>query len=286
MRLLEARALPDGGFPSRSGEPFRSDATAWAILTLLSFDRHHPLLGSARARLAEAQSGNGSISISTNHADAYWPTALSVLAWNNSSLHETSRKRGIEFLLVAMGKHWKKRPDDPYGHDPSIAGWSWIADTHSWVEPTALAVCALRSNGFTQHQRVSDGVRLLMDRQLPKGGWNCGATVVFGTELHPDPESTGAALQALAGLVPKQDIQKSLDYLKDEMVHVQTPIALGWGLLGLHGWGEAPKESSDLIYQTLGRQERYGSYDTSSLALLLLPLVAGRGLLGFYDERP
>jgi hypothetical protein len=280
MGLLEARALPEGGFPARSGEPFRSDATAWAILPLLFFDPDHSLLGSARTRLAEAQAGDGSVSIAMDHADAYWPTALSVLAWNSSPLQESHRHRAVQFLLETTGKHWKKEPDGPILHDPSIPGWSWIAGTHSWVEPTALAVCALRSSGLAQHKRVSDGVRLLMDRQLPKGGWNYGNTKVFGTELHPDPESTGVALQALAGLVAYQDIRKSIDYLKAEVDHARTPIALGWGLLGLGAWGEAPKGSIGMIHQTLGRQQRYGPYDTSSLALLLLPLAAPGGILG------
>ncbi len=271
--------MPDGGFPPKSGESFRSDTTAWAILTLRFYNAHHSLLAPARARLAEAQAGDGSISIATDHADAYWPTALSVLAWSSSPLDESHRHRGIQFLLETTGRHWIKGPDEPIQHDPRIPGWSWIAGTHSWVEPTALAVCALRNSGLVQHQRVSDGVRLLMDRQLSKGGWNYGNTKVFGTELHPDPESTGAALQALAGLVPYQQIQKSVEYLRAEMVHVRTPIALGWGLLGLAAWSEAPKGANDMIHQTLERQERYGPYDTSSLALLLLPMVAPGGIL-------
>ena len=279
MKLLETRALPEGGFPSRSSEPFRSDATAWAILPLLFSDRNHPLLVSARARLAEVQTENGSVSVAMDHRDAYWPTALSVLAWNGSPIHKFHRHRGVQFLLETTGKHWTKGPEVPVQHDPSIPGWSWIAGTHSWVEPTALAVCALRNSGLAQHQRVSEGVRMLMDRQLPTGGWNYGNTKVFGSELHPDPESTGAALQALAGLVPYAEISKSIDYLKTEARRVRTPIALGWSLLGLGAWGEAPKEAPDLILQTVERQQRYGAYDTSSLALLLLASAAPNGIL-------
>ena len=36
--------------------------------------------------------------------------------------------------------------------------------THSWVEPTALAVLALRREGLGSHARVQEGVRLLRDR--------------------------------------------------------------------------------------------------------------------------
>jgi hypothetical protein len=284
MRLLETRVSPEGGFSPRTGEPFRTDATAWAILALRFFDSRHTLLDSARTRLAQTQAGDGSVSVAADHQDAYWPTAISVLAWGGEPVFESHHHRGIQFLLNSTGRRWVKGAEEPIQHDPNIPGWSWIADTHSWVEPTALAICALRSSGLAQHQRVADGVRLLMDRQLPKGGWNYGNTKVFGSELHPDPESTGAALQALSGLASYQDIRKSLDYLKAELVHVRTPVNLGWSLLGLGAWGEAPTRANDLIDQTLGRQDRYGSYDTASLALLLLPLVAPEGILAAYSE--
>lgn len=285
MRLIESRVSPDGGFSPRTGEPFRTDATAWAILALRFFDSHHTILESARTRLAQAQAGDGSVSVAADHKDAYWPTAISVLAWGGEPLFESHHHRGIQFLLNSAGRRWIKGAEEPIQHDPNIPGWSWIADTHSWVEPTALAICALRSGGLAQHQRVADGVRLVMDRQLPKGGWNYGNTKVFGSELHPDPESTGAALQALSGLVSYQDIRKSIDYLKAELVHIRTPLNLGWSLLGLEAWGEAPARGNDLIYQTLGRQDRYGTYDTSSLALLLLPLVAPEGILAAQNDR-
>lgn len=286
MHLVESRALPGGGFPPRRGEAFRVDATAWGILTVQAVDPLHPLLNRARSRLAECQSDDGSVSITRGHAEAYWPTAVSVLAWKNSPSHKANWQRGVQFILESTGRHWKNVPDEPIQHDASIPGWPWIADTHSWVEPTALAVCALRSAGLSQHKRVSDGVRLLMNRQLPTGGWNYGNTKVFEKELHPAPESTGVALQALVGFVDEKEVGRSLDYLLAEVKRAYTPIALGWGLLGLAAWGRAPKESEDLVYDVLQRQDRYGQYDTPSLALLLLPLVAPKGLLDGRDEQP
>lgn len=276
--------MPGGGFPLRKGGPFRVDATAWGILTVQSINPRHSLLSRARSRLAESQAENGSVSIGRGHADAYWPTAISVLAWKESPPHETNWRRGIQFLLETTGKHWKKEPDLPVQHDPSIPGWPWIADTHSWVEPTAVAVCALRSVGLGEHKRVADGVRLLMDRQIARGGWNYGNTKVFGQELLPAPESTGAALQALSGFVDEIEVKKSLAYLQAEVKQANTPIALGWGLLGLGAWDRAPQESKELIRRVLERQSRYGSYDTASLALLLLPLTSSRGILNNDDH--
>ena len=270
MGLLENRALPEGGFPSRSGEPFRSDATAWAILACSRLDPAHPLLGSARNRLTTAQDPDGRVSMSREHEEAFWPTALSVLAWHGSEGHEPHCLRGVQFLLKTTGRHPSKNPDGQAGHDPSIPGWPWIDRTHSWIEPTALSVLALRMTGHGQHDRVREGIRMILDRQLPHGGWNYGNTTVYGQELHAMPESTGAALAALAGQVQEGTVARSLDYLQGEADRLRTPISLGWGLLGLGVWDHLPSNSEALVERCLANQARYGEYDTSALGLLLL----------------
>ena len=275
MRLLESRSLPEGGFPARGGEPFRSDATAWAILALSQLAPSHPLLGSARDRLTTAQDPDGRVSMSREHEEAFWPTALSVLAWRGSQAHEPHCNRGVQFLLKTTGQHRSKNPDDQVGHDPSIQGWPWIDGTHSWIEPTALSVLALQMTGHGQHDRVREGIRMMLDRQLPHGGWNYGNTTVYGRELHPMPESTGAALAGLTGQVEQGTVARSLDYLQGEVDRLRTPISLGWGLLGLAAWDLWPSNGAALVERCLGNQVRYGEYDTSALCLLLLAVVEG-----------
>ena len=275
IRLLESRALPEGGFSARGGEPFRSDATAWAILALSRLTSAHPLLGLARDRLTIAQDPDGKVSISREHEEAFWPTALSVLAWHGSQAHEPHCSRGVQFLLNTTGHHFRKGPDDPTGHDPSIPGWPWIGDTHSWVEPTALSVLALRVAGHSRHDRVREAIRMMLDRQLPHGGWNYGNTTVFGRELHPMPESTGAALAGLAGQVEQGTVARSLDYLQGEVDRLRTPVSLGWALLGLGVWDLWPSNGAALVKRCVANQARYGEYDTSALCLLFLGALAG-----------
>ena len=277
MKLLESRSLPEGGFPARGGERFRSDATAWAILALSRLVSGHPLLGPARDRLTTAQDPDGRVSMSREHEEAYWPTALSVLAWYGSQVHEPHGNRGVQFLLKTTGQHRSKNPDDPVGHDPSIPGWPWIDGTHSWIEPTALGILALQMTGHGQHDRVREGIRMMLDRQLPHGGWNYGNTTVYGRELHPMPESTGAALAGLAGQAEQGTVALSLDYLQGEVDRLRTPISLGWGLLGLAAWDRWPSNGAALVERCLGNQARYGEYDTSALCLLLLAAVEGAG---------
>ncbi len=278
LEALQNRALAGGGFADRHGGRYRPDATAWAVLVLAAGDTGFDLLGPARSRLARDQLDDGRVSIAPDHPEAFWPTPLAVLAWQDSTAHRDPQTRAIRFLLRATGRHWKRRPDDPIGHNSALQGWPWIAETHSWVEPTALSVIALRSAGFGEHARVQEAVRLLTDRQLPSGGWNYGNTVVFGQELRPFPESTGAALHALAGRVPQEQVRRSLDYLAAQMGRLRTPIALGWSLLGLGSWGVFPAGARSRVFESLNRQEQYGSYDTASLCLALLPLLTPAGL--------
>ena len=115
---------------------------------------------------------------------------------------------------------------------------------------------------------------MMLNRQLPRGGWNYGNTLVFGKELHPMPESTGAALTGLAGLVDRDAVMPSLAYLQHEVVRLRTPISLGWSLLGLAAWDLSPPNAAALAERCLANQGRYGEYETSALCLLILGALA------------
>jgi hypothetical protein len=276
---IRKRSLPDGGFALQPGSQYRPDATAWAVMALQLWGLPADLLRPARARIAAEQDGDGRIAIAPGHAQAFWPTSLAVFAWHGRPEFEEPRSRAVSFLLRTTGTHFKKEPENPTSHDTSLRGWPWTTDTHSWVEPTSLSIAALRIEGCGTHERVGEGVRLLMDRQLASGGWNYGNTKVFGTELEAMPESTGLALSALSGFVKKQDVSRSITHLKGSMDTLTTPFSLGWAILGLSAWGERPQNAGVLIDRCLNRQYRYGAYDTSLIALMLFCLKAEGGLI-------
>jgi hypothetical protein len=131
---------------------------------------------------------------------------------------------------------------------------------------------------------VKEAEKVLIDRQLPRGGWNYGNTIVFGQELHPMPESTGLALNALSGSVPRQQVERSLHYLKTRITSLKTPRSLSWSLLGLGAWGERPKTAPQYISACLTRDIGYMDYDTPSLALLLLAFSAHQGLFSIFQD--
>lgn len=288
---LSKRILPDGGLTDRPNGQFRVDSTAWGVLAFQALGESAERLEASCARLRIEQGDDGRIGMSREHPESYWPTALAILAWRDSQASYIAQSRAVQILLGTAGSHPQKKPGDPWAHDTALKGWSWIAGTHAWVEPTALAVVALRAAGHGKHDRVSEAMRMLLDRQLSHEGWNVGNTIIFGRELHPNPEATGAALTALAGVVVRGKVGRSIDYLQGEADRLRTPVSLGWALLGLAAWGAWPSNGTALVERCLANQTRYGEYDTSALCLLFLGALAGESptqhpLLTHLDSTP
>ncbi len=284
---LRHTQLPSGGFPYQLGNEPRPDSTAWAVVGLSIVDAPAFVCERGRAYLQRQQDSTGRVCISPNHPNASWPTPLAMLAWHSSPSYRLFEQRASQFLLTFTGDHFPPISDPPIiGHDSTILGWPWIADTHSWIIPTGMAILGLQVMGLGAHARVKEGQAMILDRQLPHGGWNYGNTSVFGQELHPLPECTGIALQALANETDIQDIERSLDYLLKKIPTLQTPISLGWALLGLGAWGLRPSQSEELISKSLDLQERYGPYPIPSLALLVCAANASTGLRSLFERSP
>ena len=152
--------------------------------------------------------------------------------------------RAARWLLGIKGRA-TPRSDDPehiVGHDTTLVGWPWVADTHSWLEPTALAVLALGRAGLGEHPRVVEGLRLIRDRAVDTGGWNCGNKATFGRALRPQPAPTGLALLTLAqtpGEPRSPLVDRAIRYLTATLPGVRAAWSLGWGLLGLRAWSGA-----------------------------------------------
>ncbi len=269
LEFLHSHQRPDGGFSYQPGGQARPDCTAWAILTLSACEGQDRSIHLGRDYLKKLQSSDGRVPLSSQHPEACWPTALAVLAWDQAPEFQEAKNRAIDFLVGFTGQHFPKPPNSVSGHDPAIRGWPWIAETHSWVVPTSLAILALQSVGLGTHGRVKEGIRMILDRQLAQGGWNYGSPSAFGKALHPLPEATGVALQALAGKVEREGIASSIQYLSQETTRLHTPVSLGWGLLGLGAWGIIPQDKEEMIRTSLALQQKYGPYPLPSLALLL-----------------
>lgn len=263
----------NGGWGYRPRTSTCAEPTALACLALAAHNAAPTIRGVGLAELTRLQQADGSVAVARSVAEPAWPTALAALAWQGmpalgGDAFRDVRGRAIDWLMHTSGKPLPPRPDI-LGHDTTIQGWSWTADTHSWVEPTAYAITALRAAGLSDHLRVREGVRLLLDRALPDGGWNYGNTRVYDALLQPFPATTGIALTALAGEPPDKRIKRSLTYLREALAGIHAPLTLAWGMIGLAAWNVAPPDLSQRLAESADRMSAQPD-NVMYMALLLL----------------
>jgi hypothetical protein len=279
LQMISGRAVPGGGFSEHKSSTYRVDSTAWAILALKAYDTDSDIKQSAKSKLASMQFDDGRICLSQGQPEVIWPTALAILAFKGAAAYRNRLDKAIQFLLQTKGTYFKKDGNPIFALDSSLIGWPWIEDTFSWVEPTGLAVMALSACGYSKHGRVHEAIRLLMDRQLPSGGWNIGSTIIYGRETYPQLDCTGIALATLAGHVEKKGVELSLNYLKTHVVSCRTPLSLAWAIFGLGAWGERPTEANKWLIESLSKQKIFGTYGTTLLSLLVLAYSSNGGFL-------
>lgn len=291
IEALLRRAGPDGAFAVAEGSAPRPDATAWAAMALFAAGVAGEKVTAARTALAAAQLADGRVPVLPGRPEAAWPTTLALLAWLPDPAFAAPAARAAAWLAAHPGSHWVRRAEETavVAHDTNLRGWAWIDGTHSWVEPTSLAMLALSAMAAPPREALDEAVRLLLDRQLPDGGWNYGNTRVFRNTLLPVPESTGHALAALGGRVGPTAVAASLHYLAGPQCAVPTPLAAAWRAFGLGAYGLATPAVTAGCLLALGRQDRYGPYDTPLLAQAIAAVAAsGRfaALLGDRHDQP
>lgn len=237
----------DAHWSYRAGGPLAAEPAALAALALYGHGRVSDAWRACE-RLASLASENGSVGVMADQATPSWTTSLAILAWNaaagnaDSALPASWRshaERGVAWLLKAAGETAPRSAD--LGHDTTLRGWPWVLGTHSWVEPTALAVLALKSAGLSDHLRVREAVHLLIDRLLPEGGCNYGNTTVLGQTLRPHVAPSGLTLAALTGERDESGrIERTIAYLEQTLNRQTTSISLAYGLIGLAAHDRTP----------------------------------------------
>jgi hypothetical protein len=225
-------------WPYRPGGAPAAEPTALVGLAAWADDPASAIAREAADWLADQQQADGSLGVSaTLHAPG-WATPYALLSWSALGTRERERRRAAAWLLSQHGRTEANRPDSPIGHDFRIDGWTWAPATHAWIEPTALALLALRREGLSGHPRVRDGLRLIHDRAIPSGGWNYGNRIVFGHALRPQPGPTALALLALVGTCPRTPaIVAATAYLESGLAGLRAGWSLGFAWLALRAWG-------------------------------------------------
>ena len=111
---------------------------------------------------------------------------------------------------------------------------------------------------------------MLLNRQLPHGGWNYGSPWTLGEDQRSYPETTALALLGLQG---RPEASSSVDLARHWLEETPSPMARAWITLALRLHGVAGAE-------TLGALPGPGSPDLTILALEALGAPGGNfGLL-------
>ncbi len=286
-RVLLGLRDKDSVWGYRVGAAPAPEPTALAALALMATGSDPQPSRIAADWLASSQRGDGSLGISGDKsavAPPGWMTPFAMLVWAQFPAHATALRRGSHWLLGIKGLTLdpKEDPTRIAGHNTMLVGWPWVGETHSWLEPTAIAVLALGRDGFGTHPRVLEGLRLIRDRAIDSGGWNYGNKAVFGRSLRPQPAPTGLALLTLDGIDLRTPlISKATDYLTGCLPGVRACASLGWGVIGLRAWG-VPLESADAWLAESFEAVRGKPDAAPKLAILLL--AAGDSTLQLFGR--
>lgn len=243
------------------GQEAASEPTAVAALALWSHGRREAALEACHWLVAR-QAPDGAVGISASQAQPYWPTSLAILAWEAGLARAddqaaAERLRGAIELAVAKMQTLRGKPleqTEQMGHDMSLVAWPWVDGTHSWSEPTAWQVLALKRWGQGQSPRCREAVRLLLNRLLPSGGSNYGNTVVLGQQLRPHLQPTGVVLAALAGEADEGGkLRGSVEFLSNQLGPETPTASLAYGVLGLTAQGARPAAAADWLAAAASR---------------------------------
>ncbi len=120
-------------------------------------------------------------------------------------------------------------------------------------------------------------MKLLLNRQLPEGGWNYGNTLVFGRMLRTHVQPTGLALAALAHETgTSENVHRSLNLLDHLLSKSTTTASLCYALMGLAAHGVRPQRADDWLSAAF---QRNLTRDNPPYHLALLVLAATKAEL-------
>ncbi len=238
---LAALADPDGGWGYAPGQPAHLEPTCLGLLALsLGPEGHRGAFDKAHEALERSAAGDGTYRLQRGRDEAVWPTALVLFTRAALGTPPASLSATAGALLGLRGRLPEQDVDhEVHDIDLRIVGWPWAAGNFSWVEPTAWACLALRRAGHGGHERVREGLRLLLDRTFDEGGINYGNRHILGKPLEPVPGPTAVSLLALQGRGDEPRIRASVRYLLgeglgDDLEH------LCWARLALAAHADQP----------------------------------------------
>ncbi len=263
------------------------EPASWALLALAGLPSA-PELANIRDHacdwLVKNQQADGSWLAAPGFSQGGWVTPLACLALIEQGTAEESVARGTRWLLDAWPGEgnwlWRLRQrifsrKNNVRQNIALRGWSWTQGTSSWVEPTSLALLALRyairenvSSPIVQRREL--GQAMLLDRMCPGGGWNCGNPMVYGVGGQPFVGQTVWALLALGDSRDLAEVKQSLDWLEREYHSIKGPASLSLAHLCLRTYGRSPRPLEPDLEAMYGAIQFLGQVPAMAFAAIAL----------------
>ncbi len=267
--LLRGRNA-DGGWGYYPHKASRLEPTAWAILAL----RETAAAADAAAVLRHWPSNDGLLLERAGGEPnfAFHGQALLVMRacgvehseGSASLLGGLQRVKGVAVV-----------PSPSIRQDNSLQAWPWVADTFSWVEPTAWCLLSLKKwaskpGAPVDSGRLDEAERLLIDRSCLSGGWNFGNSNVRGQELRPYIPTTAIALLAMQDRLAHPVVERSLNYLETHATSELSGTTLALTLLALRACGRRDNGVRAALIQQLSITMEFRNHAAIALALYAL----------------
>ena len=254
----------DGGWGYFPGRKSWMEPTAYAVLALSGVIGAEQSARKGWDCIRSWQAADGGWRPSDQVQDSSWVTSLGLIVGSVWGLDAEPRKRATDWLMRVSGQESRLavrlasmfhmlKTDVNVSHK----GWPWWPGNSAWIEPTALAILALRkANGSKLPsdvaQRVHEGEELILSRRGRDGGWNSGNPSVLKVDVPSYPETTAIALIGLQGR-DKTQLSSPLESARSFFKDTRSSYAKAWLNIAFRCMGapaEDPNESeapSDIL---------------------------------------
>ena len=264
-RWLSGAQNRDGGWGYQRGNLSRLEPTCWALLALGSdVDTGALTRWPTRDGLLLERTG-GSPNYAFHGVGLLTLRALQIehVETNASAVMALQRVKGDALPASRINRQ-----------DNSLQAWSWIADTFSWVEPTAWCLLALkqwaRAGQSIDHGRVETAERLLVDRCCAAGGWNYGNANMLNQELKAFVPTTALALLSLQDRPALPEVVRSLDFLESHATEERSGTALSLALMALTAFQRPTAAVRDVLIDQLATTVSLGKPSAVAMSLYAL----------------
>ena len=283
LDFIKASQNPDGGWGYRPGGQSLTEPTGLCVFALSS-PGDKAAAGRGLDFLKACQKDSGAVGIHPKDPEGNWMAYAALLAFH--ALGAAAEERRLrDWILSFEDASGRLTPDNikaisaDYRYDASIQGWPWTPNTMAWVEPTALFIIALVRAGVPRsHERIQSGIKLIIDRKIPSGGWNFGNPYSKSHELEASFMSTALALAALgAAGVPESrpTVGEGISYLIRGLAGDVSTASLAWILLALKSYPAGASQVPIVAARLAGLQAADGSFRRNLFETTLASLVLG-----------